>query len=843
MIDNAHSTINDTALLGVLFQSKDATAIYDSEDLHIRFVNKAMLGIWGKDDSVLGKTLEEAIPEIKGQPFTELLQNVWRTGETYVAKNTPAQLIIDGELTTLYFDFEYRAIKDAAGNTYCLLHTATDVTQRLNDWNDIQERIETEQQLVEELTAGNEELTSLNEEYITLNEELAAISQENQESLEQLAMAKKAGGIGLFDLDVVNDHLEWDERCKELFGVSAKQEITYSSDFVNGLHPEDREATVQAVNQAYNKDLTGGRYNVKYRTVGVDDGQVRWVHAVGQVYFDMQDKPARFIGTVIDITDEVAARIKLEESENRLQDANEELYAINEEQSSINEELRATNEELADTQTQLLQSNNLLVESQTRLRDVLEQAPVGMCVLRGPDHVIEIANEAILNIWGRNRSEVMNKPHRIARPELEGQPVFTWLDNVYHTGKRQVNHEFKVMLRNGNSMREAIVNSIYEALRDSTGKINGVLVILEDVSETVKERQEAMRIQEMFNLAIDAGELGAFYYDPQSNLFTGNDMLKKWFGLGADEFIDLKIATDVIADEDRERVSLAIGNALNPASGGIYDIEYTIINPVTNAPRIVKAKGKTVFDAQNKPLSLNGMLLDITERKQDEQRKNDFIGMVSHELKTPLTSVKAYIQMLQGKAAKNQDSFTAGALDKVSNQVKKMTVMINGFLNVSRFESGKIHVDKQCFNVPQLFAEIEEEYITTIASHQVNFGPIPDINLTADRDKIGQVLNNLISNAVKYSPSGSTIHVDCLNKNGHIEICVKDQGMGVKPDDQQRLFDRYYRVKGDHMTAISGFGIGLYLCSEIIALHNGRIWVESEFGKGSTFCFSIPVED
>ncbi|WP_295769372.1 PAS domain S-box protein [uncultured Mucilaginibacter sp.] len=834
MTDNIKPTLDDSAVLQVLAQSKKATAIYNSEDLHIRFVNDSMLRIWGKDRSIIGKTFEEAIPEIKGQPFTALLQNVWRTGETYVAECMPADLLIDGELKRSLFDFEYKAIKKDDGSTLCILHTATDVTQQQKYWQEIRERIENEQQLVEELTANNEELRSL-------NEELAAISEENRNSLEQLAMAKQAGGVGIFDLDVTHDVLIWDERCKELFGVSPKQKVTYSSDFVNGLHPDDHEHTVNAVNEAYDKQKTGGKYNVKYRTVGAEDGLIRWVHAIGQVHFDAADKPQRFIGTVTDITEEVNSRVQLEQSESRLQDANEELYAINEEQASINEELRATNEELADTQSQLLESNNNLNESRARLRDVLEQAPVGMCVLRGPDHVIEIANEAILNIWGRKLEEVIDRPHRQARPELEGQPVFGWLDNVYRTGERQVNREFRVMLRDGDGTREAIVNSVYEALKDSSGIIDGVLIILEDITEAVKERREAQHMQEMFSLAIDAGDLGAFYYNPQSNLFSGNEILKKWFGLGPDEHICLELATNVIADEDRRFVNDAIANALNPASDGNYDIEYTIINPNTNIPRIVKAKGKARFNADGKPESLNGMLLDITERKQDEQRKNDFIGMVSHELKTPLTSVNAYIQMLQGRSVKNQDVFTAGALDKVANQIKKMTVIINGFLNVSRFESGKIHIDKQFFDMAELVKEVEDESLTTISSHKVLFAPVEYTPVIADRDKIGQVINNLISNAVKYSPQGSTIQIACVTKDNFAEVCVTDAGMGVKPEDQQRLFDRYYRVKGDHMTAISGFGIGLYLCSEIVSRHNGNIWVESEFGKGSTFCFKIPI--
>ena len=834
-------TISDKLLLDVLAQSKDATAIYDSEDLNIRFANDAMLSLWGKTRAVVGKTFEEAIPEIKGQPFTELLKNVWLTGETYIAKDAPADLVIDGLLTTSYFDFEYRAITDASGCTYCLLHTAADVTQRFKDQEEIKERSAKEQQLIEELAAGNEELIALNEEYISTNEELSIISAENRKALEQLAMAKQAAGIGVFDLDVVNDCLVWDERCKQLFGVSAQKEVTYTSDFVEGLHPDDREHTLKAVADAYNKALTAGRYNVKYRTVSTDDKQVRWVHAVGQVHFNEQDKPQRFIGTVMDITTEVDARLKLEQSESQLQDANEALFAINEEQSSINEELRATNEELADTQTELLLANIKLLESQTRLRDVLEQAPIGMCVLRGPEHIIEIANNAILNIWDRTRAEIMDKPHRKARPELEGQPVFDWLDNVYRTGKRQVNQEFKVMLRKGDGLREAIVNSIYEPLRDSEGNINGVLIVLEDITEAVKERREAAHIQEMFNLAIEAGELGAFYYDPASNLFTGNETLKRWFGLGKDEYLDLQLAVDVIADEDRNRVAEAITFALDTASGGDYDIEYTILNPQTNTTRIVKAKGKTQFDTDGIAVSLNGMLLDITERKKDEQRKNDFIAMVSHELKTPLTSIKGFTQMLQSKSLKREDDFSIKVLDKTNIQINKMTTLINGFLNVSRLESGKIHINSQVFDMSDLVKEIEEEAIATITSHNVVFAPVVKTMVNADRDKIGQVINNFISNAVKYSPGGSTINIACVTSNGKALISVKDEGMGIAAKDIDRLFERYYRVESKSMGTISGFGIGLYLCSEIIQRHNGNIGAESILSEGSTFWFKLPV--
>jgi two-component system sensor histidine kinase VicK len=675
-------TSNNTALLNILALSKDATAVYNDINLHIAFANDAMIALWGKNRTVIGMRLQDAVPELEGQPFVEMLQTVWRTGKSIADSNVKAMLHVNGELKSFYFDFEYRALPNEQGLTYAILHTATNVTERFMARERDKERESREQELNEELMASNEELTALNEEYRVLHEE----------------------------------------------------------------------------------------------------------------------------------------------------------------QASINEELYATNEELADTQTELLSANLKLLESQTRLHAVLEQAPLGMCVLRGPKHVIEIANEAILQIWGRTRAEVMNIPHRIARPELDGQPVFEWLDNVYRTGKRQVNREIKLMLGKGDAIREAIVNSIYEALRDSEGNINGVLIVLEDITQMVKERREATHIQEMFNMAIEAGELGAFYYNPQSNQFKGNETLKKWFGLGKDEFLNLELATNVIADEDRDRVAEAIAAALHPASGGIYDIEYTIIHPQTHAPRIVKAKGRTQFNANGTALSLNGMLLDITERKQDEQRKNDFISMVSHELKTPITSLKGYLQLLDKRAQKSDDVFTAGALSKSLRQVSKMTAMINGFLNMSRLESGKIHIDKRLFDMAQLVKEAEEESLASVTTHQVIFAPVEHTPVIADRDKIGQVITNLINNAVKYSPQDSIINVACVTVNGVAMLSVQDQGIGIAPDNIEHLFDRFYRVESKDTKSISGFGIGLYICKEIIDRHKGTIAVKSEVGKGSTFYFTLPVE-
>ncbi|SEH87944.1 hypothetical protein SAMN05421793_14417 [Epilithonimonas hominis] len=168
--------------------------------------------------------------------------------------------------------------------------------------------------------------------------------------------------------------------------------------------------------------------------------------------------------------------------------------------------------------------------------------------------------------------------HEVARPELIGQPVNRWLKDVFYSGKPKINKEFLVKLRHKERLREAIVNSIYQPIFSENGNVTGVLVILEEITEQVLARRKNDNDQQMLALAIDAGELATFYYQPATNLFSGNQLLKKWFGLSADENLDLSVALSVIVAEDRDKVTKAISKALSKDSDGHYFIEYHIQN-------------------------------------------------------------------------------------------------------------------------------------------------------------------------------------------------------------------------------------------------------------------------
>ena len=249
-----------------------------------------------------------------------------------------------------------------------------------------------------------------------------------------------------------------------------------------------------------------------------------------------------------------------------------------------------------------------------------------------------------------------------------------------------------------------------------------------------------------------------------------------------------------------------------------------------------------IHDKDGRVIGVSKIARDITEQKRNEQRKNDFIGMASHELKTPLTSITALIQVLEQKLRDSADPFVPQALSKAAGQARKMSSLINGFLNVSRLESGKIELHKTLFDLPALIQEQLDEIRLTSGSHEFIFDEATEIALTADREKIGAVISNFLSNAVKYSPRGQHVTIRCVLEKGEALVSVADEGMGIRSQDLPRIFDRYYRAEAEHMRNIAGFGVGLYLSAEIIHRHGGRIWAESKNEAGSTFFFTLPIE-
>ncbi|MES2829831.1 MAG: ATP-binding protein [Bacteroidota bacterium] len=248
-----------------------------------------------------------------------------------------------------------------------------------------------------------------------------------------------------------------------------------------------------------------------------------------------------------------------------------------------------------------------------------------------------------------------------------------------------------------------------------------------------------------------------------------------------------------------------------------------------------------VFRKDNKFVHTRCFTRDVTPMVLEEQRKDDFVALVSHELKTPLTTILSYVQVLLSKAKKSEDALGTLMLTRTEMQAKRMTTMINDFLHVARQETPNAHLHTETFAFTTLVQDVIQDVQLMYHSHNIEFEHCGDVELHADRAKIGQVLSNLLTNAIKYSPEGSTVAIGCERQSENLKIYVRDQGVGISAADQKRLFDRFYRVENARSKNVSGFGIGLYLVTEILKYHNTTIHVESIEGEGSTFYFTMPI--
>lgn len=338
-------------------------------------------------------------------------------------------------------------------------------------------------------------------------------------------------------------------------------------------------------------------------------------------------------------------------------------------------------------------------------------------------------------------------------------------------------------------------------------------------------------------LALDSAHVGVWIVDVSSREFLPSDRAKALFGFSPEAQMSFDDALSKMMDKHRRIFLTAVENAIKNRSN-LY-IECPLIFPPEKKPRWISITGgfSTADDNNN---FFSGIVVDITEQKQNDLRRSKFIGMVSHELKTPLTALKGYVQLLNNWAKKQKDNFTIGALSKVEKQVKKMLHMINSLLNLSSVEAGKIQLNKQVFALEELINEVIEETLFITSSHDIVMVPCENIQVNADREKIEQVLVNLLSNAAKYSYQTAPIEISCAIQENVIMVTVRDQGLGIAPADLEKLFLPHYRVESKETEKISGFGIGLYLCAEIIERHGGKIWAESELEKGSTFKFTLP---
>jgi signal transduction histidine kinase len=236
-----------------------------------------------------------------------------------------------------------------------------------------------------------------------------------------------------------------------------------------------------------------------------------------------------------------------------------------------------------------------------------------------------------------------------------------------------------------------------------------------------------------------------------------------------------------------------------------------------------------------------GTFTEIEDQKQIEHRKDEFLSIASHELKTPLTSIKAYVQLLSRALKTHENTQVLTYIDKAQSQIYKLNELISDLLDISKIESGELKLNVKEFGVKKLIENCTE----TIKQNYIDFeieviGNEEELMIFGDEARIEQVLLNYCTNAIKYSPENKNIVISRSSTNNQLLVKVKDFGIGISPDKQISVFTKFYRVEESSLK-FQGLGIGLYICAEIIKKHQGNFGVESDAGKGSEFYFKIPI--
>lgn len=248
-----------------------------------------------------------------------------------------------------------------------------------------------------------------------------------------------------------------------------------------------------------------------------------------------------------------------------------------------------------------------------------------------------------------------------------------------------------------------------------------------------------------------------------------------------------------------------------------------------------------IYDQNRKLSEMQKTLLEEIEiRKEAEQKKDEFISIASHELKTPLTSVKGYIQLLERSINKNDIDTVRKHLSKAQIQLEKLNALIADLLDISKIESGKLKFNKSNFCVDQLIQNVIEVMEQSHPGHKISVTGSAGLDIFGDEMRIEQVIVNFLTNAIKYSPGKTEINITVNVKDGQLYLAVKDFGIGMLPDHAEYVFDKFYRVE-ETSNRFQGLGIGLYISSEIIKRHGGSIGLNSLYGEGSEFYFTIPV--
>ncbi|MDR5590305.1 ATP-binding protein [Christiangramia sediminicola] len=512
----------------------------------------------------------------------------------------------------------------------------------------------------------------------------------------------------------------------------------------------------------------------------------------------------------------------------------------------LEQELAKREEEIE----QLKNRNYALADSISGLKDevykyeeLVHSSKSLIAIFMGEDHVIDIANESIREVWGKGH-DVIGKPLLELLPELKSQGIKELLDQVYQTGIAYHADELPIELVIDGKPEIRYFDFTYQPQKNIDGEIIGVADIATDVTKQTLLNKKIKKNGKEFRELVNFMPHKITHSDPEGNTLYCNQSWLDYTGKTEEQFIE-EPWTSLIHPEDKAETEKMVGKSLG--DGSEIDLEVRLLD-YNGEYKWHLCRATCVKDEEGNISSWISSSTEIQKLKEEEELKEGFLKLVSHELKTPVTSIKGYVQLLLSILSKESSEVNKSVsvkpyLNRIETQVERLIRLISEMLDLSRIEQNELKLKPETFNINQHVEEIIEDITFSNKEIQIKLDNHFECDVSADKDRIGQVIINFITNAYKYSPEDNRVDVKIWKCDDEfVAITVLDHGIGINQNEIHQIFKKFYRVPGDRDETYAGFGIGLFLSNNIIERHNGKINVKSEFGKGSEFTFTLPIK-
>ncbi len=491
------------------------------------------------------------------------------------------------------------------------------------------------------------------------------------------------------------------------------------------------------------------------------------------------------------------------------------------------------------------------VEEGRRLAQaVIDSAPAGIVVFRtDPNFTVRLVNDQYLPLldapW-RNQS-IVGRPFHEFIPNAESSGVLPIFRRVMETGEPVTLREFEF---EGFQRGTTYYDWSLVPLRESGNAVTGLLLLVIEVTDRVLSRQ---RIEELADAAAQrAAELeaiianmpdGVTIHALDGRIMMENAASRRLTGRNLSGGAETLMEPDVLQTTSGTTMVSDELPSIRALHGEIVTDQVVVVRwPDTDEERFLMYSSAPVRANSGAITGAVAVFRDITEMKQLDQMKDEFISIAAHELRTPLTAIKGYAELMDRRLrAQEGREGDRRSLAVIRKQTERLANLVNEMLDVSRIEAGHLHLNTETFDLSIAVGEVVNNLRVSSETHTLSLAAEPGIEVEADAARIEQVLINLITNAITYSPDGGEIGVRVWMEGRSACVSVTDRGVGIAQEELPHLFDRFYRAPRAGVMRSGGMGLGLYICQEIVTRHGGTIDAESVPGTGSTFTFTLPL--